>query len=77
MSIEFRSSTRFRYLSISSTCQGDWSIDTGFIDMSFDPARRYNDLPSLPPSQDVETKAVLKACVEARAALAELKSPAN
>ncbi len=41
--------------------------------MSFDPARPYNDLPSLPPSQDVETKAVLKACVEARAALAELK----
>jgi Fic family protein len=41
--------------------------------MSFDPARPYNDLPALPPSQDVETKAVLKACVEARAALAELK----
>ena len=41
--------------------------------MSFDPARPCNDLPSLPPSQDVETKAVLKACVEARAALAELK----
>ena len=41
--------------------------------MSFDPARPYNDLPALPPSQDVETKPVLKACVEARAALAELK----
>src|ERR1019366_7240942 len=66
-------STRFRYLSISSTCQGNLSIDTGFIDMSFDPARPYNDLPPLPPGQDVETKAVLKACVEARAALAELK----
>jgi Fic family protein len=60
-------------LSISSTCRGDLSIDTGFIDMSFDPARPYNDLPPLPPGQDVETKAVLKACVEARAALAELK----
>jgi len=48
-------------------------IDRGFIDMSFDPARPYNDLPALPPSQDVETKAVLKACVGARAALAELK----
>lgn len=33
----------------------------------------YNDLPSLPPEQDVETKIVLKSCIEARAALAELK----
>ncbi len=33
----------------------------------------YNDLPTLPPEQDVETKAVLKLCIEARAALAELK----
>jgi Fic family protein len=41
--------------------------------MSFDPVRPYNDLPALPPTKDVETKAVLKACVEARAALAELK----
>lgn len=33
----------------------------------------YNNLPILPPSQDVETKLVLKACIEARSALAELK----
>ncbi|WP_343681976.1 protein adenylyltransferase Fic [Acinetobacter baylyi] len=33
----------------------------------------YNNLPILPPSQDVESKIVLKACIEARAALAELK----
>ena len=33
----------------------------------------YNDLPPLPPKQDVETKTVLKLCIEARAALAELK----
>lgn len=33
----------------------------------------YNNLPILPPSQDVESKLVLKACIEARAALAELK----
>jgi hypothetical protein len=39
--------------------------------MPFDPERPYNDLPSLPPSQDVETKTVLKACIEARAVLAE------
>jgi Fic family protein len=40
---------------------------------SFDPARAYNDLPPLPPRDDLETRAVLKACIEARAALAELK----
>lgn len=32
----------------------------------------YNDLPLLPPATEVETKAVLKQCVKARAALAEL-----
>ena len=33
----------------------------------------YNELASLPPSIDVETKAVLKQCIEARVKLAELK----
>lgn len=33
----------------------------------------YNQLPHLPPKQDVETKAVLKLCIEARSTLAELK----
>ncbi|WP_152007219.1 Fic family protein [Hoeflea sp. EC-HK425] len=41
--------------------------------MPFRPDRPYNDLPPLPPREDVETKAVLKACIEARAALAELR----
>lgn len=41
--------------------------------MSFRPDRPYNDLPALPPREDVETKAVLKACISARAALAELR----
>lgn len=40
---------------------------------SFDPARAYNDLPSLPPQADLETRAVLKACIEASRAVAELK----
>lgn len=40
--------------------------------MPFDPARPYNELPALPPQQDVETKAVLKACIAARVAIAEL-----
>lgn len=40
----------------------------------FDPSRPYNDLPLLPPAVDVETKEVLKRCVTARAALAELRT---
>ncbi len=39
----------------------------------FAPDRPYNDLPLLPPPGDIETKVVLKACIEARAAVAELK----
>jgi Fic family protein len=41
--------------------------------MSFDPRRSYNDLPPLPPPVELETSTVLKACISARAALAELK----
>lgn len=41
--------------------------------MPFSPDRPYNELPLLPPQADVETRAVLKACIEARAALAEVK----
>lgn len=37
------------------------------------PDRPHNDLPLLPPAVDLETRAVLKQCVTARAALAELK----
>ncbi len=39
--------------------------------------RPYNSLPSLPPAQDLETKAVLRACITARAALGELKQAAE
>ena len=41
--------------------------------MSFDPEEPYNDLPLLPPPRDLETKLVLKRCVAANKALAELK----
>ena len=41
------------------------------------PHRPYNDLPRLPPVTDLETKPVLKRCVTARAALAELKQAAE
>src|SRR5262245_54747542 len=36
----------------------------------------YNDLPLLPPRTDLETKPILKRCIRARAALAELKQAA-
>ena len=41
--------------------------------MSFDPNQPYNDLPLLPPPGDLETRPVLKKCVAANKALAELK----
>ena len=41
--------------------------------MVFNPAQAYNELPLLPPKADLETRAILKACIEARVALSELK----
>lgn len=41
------------------------------------PAVPYNDLPPLPPAREIETRAVLKQCVESRARLAELKQAAE
>lgn len=41
------------------------------------PDRPYNDLPRLPPTAELETKTVLKQCVAARSALAELKKAAE
>jgi Fic family protein len=41
--------------------------------MNFDPRKPYNDLPSLPPKVEVETKIVLKQAIAANRALAELK----
>ena len=37
----------------------------------------FNELPLLPPATDLETKAILKQCIPARAALAELKQAAE
>lgn len=42
--------------------------------MAYDPSRPYNDLPVLPPAAELESRAVLKACITARAAIAELKA---
>jgi Fic family protein len=44
--------------------------------MSFDPTKPYNDLPPLPPAQDIETKRILKSCVSAGRALATLRQSA-
>jgi Fic family protein len=41
------------------------------------PAEPFNALPVLPPGADLETKAILKCCIAARAALAELKQAAE
>ena len=45
--------------------------------MGIDRTLPYNNLPPLPPQVDVETKVVLKNCVGARAALAELRLAGN
>lgn len=37
----------------------------------------FNGIPLLPPTVDLETKAILKQCIRARAALAELKGAAE
>ena len=41
--------------------------------MTWQPDQPYNDLPLLPPKADLDSVAILKACIPARAALAELK----
>ena len=46
-------------------------------EISWDPRAPFNSLPALPPAQDVETRTILKRCITARAALAELKQAAE
>jgi Fic family protein len=41
------------------------------------PELPHNQLPALPPTRELESRTVLKACIEARAALAELKQAAE
>lgn len=45
--------------------------------LSWQADRPYNELPQLPPLAELETKTVLKRCITARAALAELKQAAE
>ena len=42
-------------------------------DVTWQAEKAYNDLPHLPPACNLDTVAILKACIPARAALAELK----
>lgn len=44
---------------------------------SWQPEIPYNNLPLLPPKQDIESKVILKRCIAARAALARLKQAAE
>jgi Fic family protein len=54
------------------------SIKRSFVNMSsWRPDRPYNDLPPIPPAGILETRPVLRACVESRAALAGLKQAAE
>ncbi len=50
---------------------------TGLERVVWTPDRPHNKLPPLPPSGELESRAVLKACITARAALAELKQAAG
>ncbi len=46
-------------------------------EVAWRPETPYNTLPPLPPPRELETKVVLKQCIPARAALAELKQAAG
>jgi len=68
-------------VSPATTYPQNMSTKRRFGDMrkaaSWEPDRPYNDLPPLPPALDLETKTVLRRCITARAALAELKQAAE
>lgn len=49
----------------------------GSYSVSWRPDHPYNQLAQLPPSVELESRTVLKACIAARAALAELKQAAG
>jgi len=42
--------------------------------MPFDAALPYNELPLLPPRAEIDTKKILRSCIAARAAVAELRA---
>ena len=59
---------------MASTYTANVSINSKNINMTWTPSQPFNDIPLLPPPVEAtESVAVLKACISARAALAELK----
>lgn len=68
-------------MSLPTTHYADMTPKTTTSDtsmgMRWHPDRAYNDLPPLPPAVELETTRVLKRCIVARAALAELKQAAE
>src|ERR1700746_2002965 len=72
-------STRPLDVSPPSTYFPNVSTNSIFINIThtWEPSRPYNELPLLPPAAELETRAVLKECISARAALAELKQAAE
>ena len=61
-------------MSIQSTYSDLMSINHQNLNTMWQADQPYNALPPLPPNRDaVESIAILKACIPARAALAELK----
>ncbi len=70
-------------MSPEATYDENVSIKTSFENMknaesvAWRPDKPHNQLPPLPPPQELESRTVLKACITARAALAELKKAAE
>ncbi|MCU0752704.1 MAG: hypothetical protein MUC40_06700, partial [Akkermansiaceae bacterium] len=50
--------------------------ETTDTSVAWRPELPFDRLPLLPPAADLETKAILRQCIEARAAVAELKQAA-
>ena len=64
-------------MSKPSTHPQDMSKKEKSLDISWEPTLPFNTLPLLPPTTELETKAILKQCIESRSALAELKQAAE
>lgn len=64
-------------MSMISTYTYNMSIITEFLNMTFNSKHPYNELPCLPPKAVLENIQILKACIPARTALAQLKEAAE
>jgi Fic family protein len=77
---EYVDKTRF-FRHVSLTCRLD-KHTLGIVPRpqnanTWRPTKPYNEIPHLPPRADLETRVLLKACIGARAAIAELKQAAE